>query len=331
MMKTEQEEGSKAGGSLAIFSRAAVMLAEADTIQKAKELKSMAMTAADWARRKGMGEEAVKHAMSYARAAEVRMGEMLIETERANAARDRKKAELPDVIPPPTLADLGVSPRESADAQEVGRATKAEKEAFISGKVSRASVKRAVRKKRAVKKLMLISAQTVEKASGKYDVVVVDPPWPIEKIERDCRPNQNQVLDYPVMTLSEIGALDVPAAEDCHLWLWTTHRFLPAAFDVLSQWGFNYCCAFVWHKSGGFQPCELPQFNCEFALYARRGSPVFVTTKEFKLCFDAQRGAHSEKPDEFYDLVRRVTAGRRLDMFNRRKLGGFDGWGKESA
>jgi len=41
---------------------------------------------------------------------------MLLETERANAARDKKKAELPQVTPP-TLKELGLTKRESADAQ----------------------------------------------------------------------------------------------------------------------------------------------------------------------------------------------------------------------
>jgi hypothetical protein len=54
----------------------------------------------------------------YALQAERKMGEMLAQTERANVARDRKKAELHDVTPP-TLAALGLSKRESAAAQEL--------------------------------------------------------------------------------------------------------------------------------------------------------------------------------------------------------------------
>ena len=195
------------------------------------------------------------------------------------------------------------------------------------GEMKPAAAHREMKREQIVAKLKATApAKAIE---GVYDVIVIDPPWPIEKIERDCRPNQ-VALDYETMEADKVQHIKIPHAKDCHIWIWATHRFLPTVFEMIHYRRLTYVCTFVWHKPGGFQPLGLPQYNCEFALYCRFGKPQFIDTKAFPVCFNAPRGAHSEKPEEFYAMVRRVTAGRRLDMFNRRQIEGFDGWGKES-
>lgn len=179
-----------------------------------------------------------------------------------------------------------------------------------------------------------VASQETKALSGLFDVIVVDPPWPMEKIEREERPNQAE-FDYPVMDLLEIEdyvgqQIKTHAFAACHFFVWTTHKFLPATFRLLEAWNIKYICTMVWHKPGGFQPFGLPQYNCEFVLYARQGSAQFTDTKAFPVCFEAPRAQHSAKPEEFYAIIRRVTAGRRLDMFSRRAIDGFEGWGKEA-
>lgn len=244
------------------------------------------------------------------------------------AAVEKTKSIDPDIEKKVTS---GKAPPKSAviQAAKLLDTDPARAEEIIQKKKTVADVKREIRREEVKAKLADVAAREVEAPTGEFDVIVIDPPWPMKKIDRDERPNQTD-FDYPTMDEDELAEMIVPCADDCHVWLWTTHKFIPMALRLLEAWKLKYVCTFVWHKPGGFQPIGLPQYNCEFALYARRGSPKFIDTKAFPVCFDAPRGEHSEKPEEFYDVLRRVTGGRRLDMFNRREIDGFKGWGKES-
>jgi len=310
------------------------LLDEADTAQKAKAIADIAAAAETYARRQRLGEEAIGRAHSIKVEAMRRLGVMLQGATKNTGAAGSPGPGRGNAVPienrvsdAPTLADLGIDKKTSAVAQKLAALPP---EHFKQVRDGATTITRAVaavvRERNAELKREQPSAP-----HGRYDCIVIDPPWQMEKIERDVRPNQ-VAFDYPTMEEAELAAFDVGgmAADSCHLFCWTTHKHLPMALRLLDAWGFRYVCTMVWHKPGGFQPIGLPQYNCEFVLYARRGSPAFADTKAFPCCFEAPRREHSRKPDEFYALISRVTDGPRIDVFSREPREGFAQYGNET-
>ena len=84
--------------------------------------------------------------------------------------------------------------------------------------------------------------ETIEpvQVEGQYSTIVIDPPWPMQKIERDVRPNQAG-FEYPTMSEDELAKfpLQEMMADDCHVFQWTTQKFLPMGFRLLEKWGLN--------------------------------------------------------------------------------------------
>jgi len=115
------------------------------------------------------------------------------------------------------------------------------------GEIKLADAVREIKRDEIVASLESVDAREQKALAGIYDVIVIDPPWPMQKIERDVAPNQ-VAFEYPTMEEGELAGLQMPAADDCHMWLWTTHKFLPMALRLCETWGFKYVCTFVWHK-----------------------------------------------------------------------------------
>ena len=167
---------------------------------------------------------------------------------------------------------------------------------------------------------------------GEYRVVVIDPPWDVgfamdrtDEVLRDAGP------PYSVMSLDEIKAMELPLADDAWVFLWTIQQFLRESFEVLEAWGVQHRFTMVWHKPHSMQAKGMPRSNGEFVLVGKNGKPEFRDTKQFDMVFNApRREGHSAKPDEFYETIKRVTVGPRLDMFSRRLIEGFYPWGKEA-
>jgi N6-adenosine-specific RNA methylase IME4 len=167
----------------------------------------------------------------------------------------------------------------------------------------------------------------------RFHTIVIDPPWPVTKIVKDARPFQGVELDYPTMSLDEIARLPVArlAEDDAHLYLWTTHKLLPDALELVDGWGFRYQCLLTWCKPTGAAPFSW-LYDTEHCLFARRGD-LDLLQMGLRLSIIAGRGdrAHSAKPDEFYDRVIAASPEPRFEMYARRPRSGFTVWGDEVA
>ena len=154
-----------------------------------------------------------------------------------------------------------------------------------------------------------------ELPKGLFRTIVLDPPWP--------GPN----LPYPAMTLEEIQALNVPAAPDCILWLWTTQSFLPEALKVLEAWDFPYRGLLTWRtlRPGGGFPLRV---ECEPAVIGIRGKPPLALREQTDFTEELAR-EHSRKPEAFYELVESLCPAPRLEMFARQRRPGWTSWGLE--
>lgn len=176
-----------------------------------------------------------------------------------------------------------------------------------------------------------IDLENIEIPENKYRAIVIDPPWPTQKIIRDVRPNQVE-FDYPTMAIDEIAKFplkDYAASTGCHVYLWTTHKYLPDALEIFKTWGVEYQCVLTWIKNVGISPFSW-MYSTELCLFGHIGSlPLLKMGK--RIDFEAKVREHSRKPEEFYNLVREVSPEPRLDIFSREKHEGFEQFGNETS
>jgi N6-adenosine-specific RNA methylase IME4 len=177
-----------------------------------------------------------------------------------------------------------------------------------------------------------------------YATIVADPPWPYpggwptfangsEGHGGDwIRPGGKHRTPYSYMTLEQIEALPVPelVGRHAHLYLWTTNRYLEAAFGIVRSWGFETSKVLTWCKAPmGIGPGGTFTATTEFVLFARRGSLKAKTRVDTSwwLWKRPPKAMHSAKPPAFLDLVEQVSPGPYADLFTRQQRLGWDSWG----
>ena len=154
---------------------------------------------------------------------------------------------------------------------------------------------------------------------GKHKTLIFDPPWDYEWLSLAGR----AAPGYATMSHAELLALDVSgwAEDNCHLYLWTTNNFLTRAVDLMAAWGFQHKTVLTWVKPR----IGLGSYfrnTTEQVLFGVRGD---LTTRvdNIPTHFEAPTTGHSEKPDVFYDLVRRASYPSYGEGFQRQERDGF--------
>jgi N6-adenosine-specific RNA methylase IME4 len=146
---------------------------------------------------------------------------------------------------------------------------------------------------------------------GPYRVIAADPLWPYEKHQED--PTHRGVLPYTSMSIAQIcgeaSKVQAIAHADCVLWLWTINHHMREAFSVLDAWGFQHKTILTWVEDRMVMGDWL-RGQTEHCLMAIRGRPIVHLTNQ-TTALHAPVRAHSQKPDEFYELVEKLCPARR--------------------
>lgn len=175
--------------------------------------------------------------------------------------------------------------------------------------------------------------------SSDYRTVVADPPWQPtlgETWNSRMRDKAGPQRFYETMPVSEIIALQPRMAAQAHLYLWCLTQHVDWGYEVARAWGAEPITLLTWKKPG----LGAGRFRCntEHVLVARKGPRAgnpfgqggrHAQATEGTL-FEWPRGRHSEKPQEFFQLVERLSPAPRLEMYARTQRPGFSAWGKEA-
>lgn len=305
----------------------------ARTIDEVKDIRDRAEAARQYAKAAGYSREITNMCAEIKIRAERKAGTLLADMPKQKPGEHWQEKRLQDATVTPSLKDLGIEKTQAHRWQQSAAIPDDVVDEYIrsaneaQGDITNAGLRLHAARQRRPEPV----TEPVPLPDGKFSCIVADPPWSMRLIEREQRPDQGRHVAYPVMELDEIARLPVGdlAADDCHLYLWVTHKFLPAGLDLIEQWGFAYQCVMTWRKNVGFTPFSW-MYDTEHVLFARRGN-LTMTQLGLRLSFEAPVQGHSVKPDVFYERVAAVSPGPRLEMFARRERDGFTAWGNEVA
>jgi N6-adenosine-specific RNA methylase IME4 len=180
-----------------------------------------------------------------------------------------------------------------------------------------------------------------------FRCIVADPAWSFgDKLPGKGRGAEKH---YDVMSVEGICALALPPiADDAHLFLWRVSSQQQEALDVAKAWGFTVKSELVWLKrtktgKRHFGMGRHVRLEHEVCLICTRGKGAGILNRSTRSTFttglylddegggsfEAATGRHSQKPDEFFDIVESLVPGPRLELFARAARTGWTTLGNE--
>lgn len=172
-----------------------------------------------------------------------------------------------------------------------------------------------------------------------FQTIVADPPWPYKTPGAFKTGNTGASAEarYDLMEMADLEALPVErvAADNAHLYLWTTNGFMEQAYTLARAWGFRPITILTWVKLTKDDKVSLGGTgyyyrNCtEHMLFCVRGSLRTDQSENRPTAFLWGRTPHSAKPEESYRLIESASPGPYLEMFSRKRRIGWRCLGNE--
>lgn len=330
----------RASAALAKYDHACRAIAEAKTVDEAKDIRDKAVALAVYARQaknRDLEADAVEIRMRATR----RLDQLRVSQKESAGLNTgaRGTGTSVRVDEKPTLAEQGVDKNLAHQARKLGALSDGQFEQFVDG--AREAVSRAIRGAinhddkagRRAKREQQLAAKQTALPNKLYGVIYADPEWRFEPYSRETGMDRAADNHYPTSETDLICTRPVGdiAADDAVLFLWATVPMLQDALRVVAAWGFVYKSHAVWKKDKVGTGYWFRNQH-ELLLVGTKGNiPAPAPGSQFSSVLEHATARHSEKPDQVYMMIEAYFPNLpKIELNARSAREGWDAWGYEA-